>query len=120
MKDFENRLISKGKNRGTDKLPFGRILSALIRRRGLTLKQTAESAQVGTSVVQGWLSGANPHDLWAVYRLAEHLGVSFQYLLLGRSSKALEEGPPELKVVSSVGNVITGESLLEDGILVLD
>ena len=56
-----------------------------MQERSLTLKAIAEMADVRTSVVQGWLSGANPHDLHAVSKLSVALGISFKALLLGET-----------------------------------
>jgi transcriptional regulator with XRE-family HTH domain len=71
------------KNRGTNQLPFGKKLRAVMNERGLTLKQVAQIADVGVSVVQDWVSGANPHDLISVNRLAKGLGIPFSELVLG-------------------------------------
>jgi transcriptional regulator with XRE-family HTH domain len=59
----ENEMMAK-KNNGTETLPFGR-------------------AGVSTSVVQNWLEGKAPHDLKAVARLAQALGIGFKALLVG-------------------------------------
>jgi transcriptional regulator with XRE-family HTH domain len=75
------------KNRGTNALPFGSILRSMMKERALTLKQVAELAGVRTSVVQNWLSQANPHDLQAVAKLSRGLGVSFKSLLLGEQEE---------------------------------
>lgn len=66
-------------------MPFGRILRGIMTERGLTVKAIAEMAGVRPSVVQGWLTGANPHDLQAVAKLAQALGMSFKALLLGET-----------------------------------
>jgi transcriptional regulator with XRE-family HTH domain len=78
----ENEMMAK-KNNGTETLPFGRALRALMQERHLTLKQVAELAGVSTSVVQNWLEGKAPHDLKAVARLAQALGIGFKALLVG-------------------------------------
>lgn len=70
-------------NRGNGKLPFKSILSELAKQRGLSVKQIAELADVPKSVAHGWLQGAIPYDLQAVFRLSRSLGVSFTALLLG-------------------------------------
>lgn len=71
------------KRRGTDSIPFGRILKKFMDERRLTVRAVAEMAGVRSSVVQGWCDGSNPHDLLAVERLAKALGVGFKQLLLG-------------------------------------
>lgn len=70
---------------GTNKLPFGKILKGVMQERGLTVRAVAEMAGVSPSVVQGWVTKANPHDLQAVARLAQALGMSFKALLLGET-----------------------------------
>lgn len=83
------------RNQGTDALPFARILAQLMKDRRLTIKAVAELAGVRTSVVQNWLSGAVPHDLFAVNRLSSSLGISFKEFLLG------EQEGKNIKGVSS-------------------
>ena len=75
------------KNHGTETLPFGRVLRALMQERHLTLKQVADLAGVSTSVVQNWLENKNPHDLQAVAMLAQTLGISFKALLIGEPER---------------------------------
>ena len=53
--------------------------------RGLTVRAVAEMASVNPSVVQSWLNAAIPHDLQAVSKLAQALGMSFKSLLLGEA-----------------------------------
>lgn len=86
--------------KGTKKLPFGKILRGIMDERGLTLRAVAEMAGVNASVVQGWLSHTNPHDLLAVSKLAQALGVSFKGLLRGEQ----EEG----------GSSVTASELFEE------
>ncbi|NUM87856.1 MAG: helix-turn-helix transcriptional regulator [Bdellovibrionales bacterium] len=72
------------KKKGTNELPFGKILRSIMSERGLTVRAVAEMAGVSSSVVQGWISKSVPHDLAAVSRLAQALGISFKGLLLGQ------------------------------------
>ncbi len=71
------------KRRGTDKLPFARILEKVMKERGLSVGAIAEMAGVSRSVVQSWTANANPHDLQAVAKLAKALNIGFKELLLG-------------------------------------
>jgi len=71
------------KKKGTDNLPLKIILSQVKKDRNLSVRAIAAMAEVGESVVQGWLNGSIPHDLQAVDRLAKALGMSFRKLLLG-------------------------------------
>lgn len=78
--------MTMGKQKkGTNKLPFGKILKKLMEERELTVRAIAEMAGVGSSVVQSWLNQAIPHDLQAVSKLAQALGMSFKGLLLGET-----------------------------------
>lgn len=95
------------KNKGTDQLPFGEILKCTMKERNLTLKQVAELAGVRISVVQGWISGANPHDLRSVQKLAKSLGISFESLLLGST--------PQQNGIQTPAEVFTETSVF-DGI----
>lgn len=71
------------KRKGTGSLPFGGILTKIMEERHLTLKEVAALSGVSVSVVENWLSGSNPHDLKAIDRLSQKLGVPFKKLLLG-------------------------------------
>jgi len=73
------------KRKATGQLPFGDNLKSIMKERNLTLKEIGELAGVGISVVQSWIEKSAPHDLIAVSRLAEKLGVPFKKLLLGVS-----------------------------------
>ena len=77
------------KRQGTNKLPFGSILKRVIDERDLSVKAVAEMAGVRPSVVQSWISSANPHDLQAVARLAKALDMNFKELLLGEKDLPL-------------------------------
>jgi transcriptional regulator with XRE-family HTH domain len=75
--------IMTKKLKGNEDLPFGKILRSIMQERNLTLKQVADLASVSLSTVQNWSEGKTPHDLKAVARLAQTLGVSFKALLIG-------------------------------------
>lgn len=76
------------KRKGTDKLPFAKILERVMNERGLSIGAIAEMAGVSRSVVQSWTSKANPHDLQAVAKLAKALDMGFKELLLGETEEA--------------------------------
>lgn len=73
------------KRKGTDKLPFAKILERVMKERDLSIGAIAEMAGVSRSVVQSWTSQANPHDLQAVAKLAKALNIGFKELLLGET-----------------------------------
>lgn len=64
-------------------LPFGKILSKIMKERQLTIQAIANLAGVNKSVVHGWMTGTTPHDLYAVGKLSRALGIGFRELLLG-------------------------------------
>lgn len=67
-----------------ERLAFPKILQKIKKERNLSVRALAAMADVGESVMQGWLNGSHPHDLSKVAKLAEALGVSFRFLLLGQ------------------------------------
>ena len=79
--------MKKRSNRGTSSLVFKDNLAQIMKDRSLSLKQISALSEVSISVVQNWLEGKNPHDLIAVNRLAEKLGVQFKKFLLGIPEK---------------------------------
>lgn len=91
--DFEPEKIKNvfmaKKRSGTDKLPFGKILKSIMEERDLSVRAIAEMAGVRPSVVQNWLSSANPHDLQSVSKLAKALNIEFKKLLLGESDSEI-------------------------------
>lgn len=62
---------------------FGKNLKATMQRRNLTHATVAEMAGVSVSTINDWVSGTIPHDLQRVGMLAQRLGVSFRWILLG-------------------------------------
>lgn len=79
--------MPKQKRQGTDQLPFGKILTQIMKDRNLSIAAVAEMAGVSRSVVQSWTSRANPHDLQAVAKLAKALNINFKELLLGETDQ---------------------------------
>lgn len=78
------------------------------------MQQLGDLAGVRSSVVQNWIEGKNPHDLRAVSRLAQALGIGFKSLLLGQdevnsAAAFLSEVFDEKKLVEGLYRVsITG------------
>ena len=73
------------KPESTKTLPFGKILKAIAAERNLSVRAIASMAGGRESVAHGWLQSVTPHDLHAVSRLAQALGIGFKALLLGRA-----------------------------------
>lgn len=62
---------------------WGTRLRAILKERGMSVRKAARVAGVSPSVLDSWTSGATPKDLMAVKRLADDLGVSFSWLVIG-------------------------------------
>lgn len=71
-------------------LPFGKILTAIMKERKLSLKQVSQMCGVSTSVVSDWTAGNTPRDLHAVHKLSQALGIDFSRLLFGESDAVKE------------------------------
>lgn len=54
--------------------------------RKLTLRQLADLAQLPHSTVFGWVNGASPYEIDAIYRLSKALKVDFQWLMVGQKA----------------------------------
>lgn len=78
-------MATEKRRQGTNKLPFSSILRKLMNERDLSVRAVAEMAGVSPSVIQSWISSANPHDLVAVGKLAKALNLSLRELLLGET-----------------------------------
>lgn len=76
--------------------PFARILTQVLKDRGITQRQAAALCSVAPSVINQWTSGSQPLDLGAVLTLSKALGISFQFLLTG------EEPGPAPKPVAEI------------------
>lgn len=67
---------------------WGTRLRAVLKERGMSVRKAARVAGVSPSVLDSWTSSATPKDLFAVKRLADELGVSFSWLLIGERESA--------------------------------
>lgn len=72
---------------------FAANLKKVLKDRGLSARAGAEIAGVPSSTFNMWTSGSVPENHEAVYRFAKGVGVSFQWLLIGK-----EEPPPTLNI----------------------
>jgi len=102
---YEKVLGTRGRRKGTNTLQFGTRLRKIMDERRLTVREVAALAAINRSVVQSWISNANPHDLAAVARLAKGLNVGFKELLLGE---------PEDTALDAL--VVANQEILFDGI----
>ncbi len=71
-----------------NKESFSGRLSRLMSERKLTVRALGAKTNVSASTLQDWRSGASPTDFEAVKVLADALGVSFEFLLLGKESQS--------------------------------
>lgn len=94
------------KRKGTNNLPFGKILKGIMSERNLTVRAVAELAGVSASVVQSWLNQSNPHDLKAISKLAQALGLSFKTLLLGEVDSV--SGPTTIAEIFEEQDIFDG------------
>lgn len=76
-------------------------LQRLLKERNLTARSAARAIDCPQSTLAGWLHGATPTNFKGLKRLAEHLGVSFTYLLTGELDEPVSpvellepDGPP--------------------------
>jgi transcriptional regulator with XRE-family HTH domain len=74
-----------GRQRKSSSGSFTKILIQLMQEKGMSVRMAAETAGVPASTVNSWRSGSSPTDFEAIRRLAKGLGVSFEFLLTGKS-----------------------------------
>lgn len=81
------------------KLKLHETIPALLKKRGMTLRELAKLAKVPASNISGWaVPGARPKDILKVASVADALGVSLNFLLFGKPEKKinLDELPTEV------------------------
>lgn len=66
-------------------LKFKDQLNEQLKKRNLSIVDAANIAQTSKSVLHGWTTGSNPHDLNAVARLAQAFDITLYELLFGES-----------------------------------
>lgn len=89
-----------------DESGFSMRLSNLLTESGLTVKEAASICGTGTSQIQSWKSGTLSTDYAALSKLAEHLGITLEYLLTG-----------ENKTQPGIKEIFQNGELLFDGFL---
>jgi transcriptional regulator with XRE-family HTH domain len=62
---------------------FAKILSTLLTKHEISVRKAAKIADISVSTLQDWRSGTSPTNFKAVKRLADHFGVTLDYLLTG-------------------------------------
>lgn len=68
-------------------LKIGKILSALIQERRLTLKEISDATKISISTLQEWKSNRTPKDPAQVLKVANFMGVSLHHLLFGQEDR---------------------------------
>ena len=63
------------------------MLSSLLLKKNLTLKQLANETGIKPSTLSGWKNGVSPRDLSEVRRCAQFFGVSMEMLLFGQQNE---------------------------------
>ncbi|MBC7456949.1 MAG: helix-turn-helix transcriptional regulator [Bdellovibrionaceae bacterium] len=86
--------------------PFAKILKALMKERGLTMREVAKIAGVSPSTVNDWQSGSTPENYLAVKKLAKELGVSFSFLLTGEEEAVSKNQLPSITEVFDDGGAL--------------
>ena len=67
-------------------------LRKLMRQRDMTTKRLSDEVSIPEGTLKTWLAGSAPRSLSDVRRVAQHLGVSFEFLIFG------DENHPEGKL----------------------
>lgn len=70
---------------------FSQNLNEILKERGISLRLTAQLAEIPYTALHDWAAGGtSPSNLEAVDRLARELGVTFEFLCLGRELRPVE------------------------------
>ncbi len=99
---------------------WGHRLANVLAEKKISHRASAKLAGVSASVLDSWVKGASPGDLAAVMKLAEALGVSFSWLLVGTYEKsakrpALAELFREEKYFDGVARIRIDRLIPRDG-----
>lgn len=86
--------------------PFSKILKAVSKERGLTIRELASMAGVSPSTINDWQSGASPENYMAVKKLADGMGLSFSFLLTGEEEKKPSNPLPTITEVFDDGGAL--------------
>jgi len=64
-----------------------KILKGLLRDQDTTVAQISRSTKVARQTIDNWLMGQEPRNLGQVKKVADHFGVSVDYLCFGSDKK---------------------------------
>ena len=86
---------------------WGKRLTDILKERKVTQKDAAKVIGVNASVMSGWLSGASPNDFQAVKKLADHLKISFTWLMTGQEDSG-SDAPAIAEVFEEQDDIFDG------------
>lgn len=98
------------RSRNSTVSPFSVVMRKLMEERKLNAKLAADMAGVARSTFSEWLNGAVPSNLDAIANLAMKLGVSFEYLLLG---KVVTQQPQDIKDIFEIADETSMSGLFQ-------
>ena len=68
-------------------MQLGKVLKHLMVERDVKVSQLSRATKVPIQTLHNWLSGQHPRNMDQLKRLAEHFGVSVDYLLFGSAPR---------------------------------
>lgn len=74
----------------------------------ISIRKTAAAAGVSPSTIDDWRSGTTPTDYYAVRKLAQRLGVSFEWLLTGEGGVQNNRSPSITELFENGGVLFDG------------
>lgn len=66
-------------------------LKDLLRRNDMTVAQLSRATNISAKTIYQWLNGQKPRDISQVKRLADHFGVSVDFIAFGVQHKSKKE-----------------------------
>ena len=75
---------------------FTENLANLLKEKGLTIRKLALELEIPTSSMDRYANGASKPDIEIVSKIANHLNVTTDYLIFGKSSSSFDNAEIEL------------------------
>ncbi|CBW25663.1 putative prophage-related protein [Halobacteriovorax marinus SJ] len=72
-----------------DELKIGKVLTALMKKKGITFNKLSDATGVSSSNLKSWSANANPKSWTQLKVVADFFGVDIEYLLFGKSNNEL-------------------------------
>lgn len=101
-------------------LKIGKVLTALMKQKGLTFNKLSNATGVSSSNLKSWSANSNPKSFTQLKAIADFFNVDIEYLLFGESSKdtinlesLLTEKIFEGWVKISIEKVATGKPMIK-------